>query len=106
MLVVEKFPWANTLEVTAGVEAALEALKPGLPGVEVDPTIFRPATFIEQAIDNLGRAILIGGVLAAMALLALFLQWRAALIAIVTIPLGAAWPRSGRSICWGPPSTP
>ena len=26
---------------------------PGLPGIEVDTTIFRPATFIEQSIDNL-----------------------------------------------------
>ena len=53
MLIVEKFPWGNTLDVTRGVEAALEAMKPGLPGVEIDTTIFRPATFIEDSIDNL-----------------------------------------------------
>ena len=41
MLIVEKFPWGNTLAVTRGVEAALEAMKPGLPGVEIDTTIFR-----------------------------------------------------------------
>ncbi|MEX0650938.1 MAG: efflux RND transporter permease subunit, partial [Actinomycetota bacterium] len=44
MLIVEKLPWANTLDVTRGVEAALEELKPGLPGIEIDATIFRPAT--------------------------------------------------------------
>src|SRR2546426_652991 len=36
MLIVEKFPWANTLEVTRGVEAALAELRPGLPGIEID----------------------------------------------------------------------
>ena len=31
----------------------MEEMAPGLPGIEVDTTIFRPATFIEQSIDNL-----------------------------------------------------
>ena len=53
MLIIEKFPWGNTLEVTRGVEAALEAMKPGLPDVEIDTKIFRPATFIEDSIKNL-----------------------------------------------------
>ena len=60
MLIVEKFPWANTLDVTRGVEEALDELQPGLPGIEIDTTIFRPATFIEIAIDNLTEALLLG----------------------------------------------
>jgi multidrug efflux pump subunit AcrB len=36
MLVVEKFPSANTREVTEGVEDALEDLSPGLSGVNTD----------------------------------------------------------------------
>ncbi len=32
MLVVEKLPWANTLDVTHKVEAALDEMKPGLTG--------------------------------------------------------------------------
>ena len=36
MLVVEKFPWANTLDVTKGVEDALTALRPGSPGINID----------------------------------------------------------------------
>ncbi|HEX5991286.1 MAG TPA: efflux RND transporter permease subunit, partial [Thermomicrobiales bacterium] len=43
MLIVEKLPWGNTLEVTRQVEAALEEMKPGLPGLQIDSTIFRPA---------------------------------------------------------------
>ncbi|MGH3927640.1 MAG: efflux RND transporter permease subunit, partial [Pseudonocardiaceae bacterium] len=59
MLIVEKLPWANTLDVTRGVEDAMETLRPGLSGIEVDTTIFRPATFIETSIDNLTKALLI-----------------------------------------------
>ena len=63
MLIVEKFPWANTLDVTRGVEEALDELRPGLQGIEVDHTIFRPASFIEQALHNLSNALLLGSVL-------------------------------------------
>ena len=48
MMIVEKLPWANTLDVTRGVEAAIDAMRPGLPGIDIDTTIFRPATFVEQ----------------------------------------------------------
>jgi CzcA family heavy metal efflux pump len=87
MLIVEKFPWGNTLEVTRGVEAALEAMKPGLPGVEVDTKIFRPATFIEDSIGNLSNALLIGCLLVVLVMIAFLYEWRAALIASLAIPL-------------------
>ena len=87
MLIVEKFPWGNTLEVTRGVEAALEAMKPGLPGVEIDTKIFRPATYIEESITNLSHALLIGCVLVVLVMIAFLYEWRAALIATVAIPL-------------------
>ncbi|MGH3022457.1 MAG: efflux RND transporter permease subunit [Gaiellaceae bacterium] len=87
LLVVEKFPGANTLEVTRGVEDALETLRPGLAGVEVDSTIFRPANSVEAAIDNLTLALLVGAVLLAIALALLFLEWRIVVVGLVSIPL-------------------
>ena len=87
MLVVEKFPWANTLDVTKGVEAALDELRPGLPGLEMDSTIFRPATFIEMALDNLTRALLLGCLLVVLVLVAFLFEWRTALISVIAIPL-------------------
>src|SRR5438445_1137692 len=87
LMLVEKFPGTNTLEVTRGVEAALEALRLGLPGVEVDPRIFRAATFIEMAFENIGVALLLGGVLVVLALGAFLASWRTALISLVAIPL-------------------
>ena len=87
MMIVEKLPWANTLEVTRNVEAALAQLKPGLPGVEIDSTIFRPATFIELSLHNLNVALLLGSVLVLVVLGAFLFEWRVALISIVAIPL-------------------
>jgi CzcA family heavy metal efflux pump len=87
VLVVEKFPEADTLEVTQGVEEALAELQPGLPGVTFDTTIYRPASYIEESIDNITLALIIGGVLLAVGLGLLLFEWRAALIAIAVIPL-------------------
>jgi Cu/Ag efflux pump CusA len=87
MLVIEKFPGANTLEVTRGVEKALEDLKPGLAGMEPDTSVFRPASFIEDAIDNLTLALLIAGILLALVVAAFLFQWRTVLIALFVIPL-------------------
>ncbi len=85
MLVIEKLPTANTLEVTRGVEEAVDAMRPGLRGLEIDTTIFRPASFIHTAIHDLGRTLVIGFVLMLLALALLFYQWRAALVAVVAI---------------------
>ena len=87
MLVVEKFPWANTLDVTRGVERALAQLRPGLPGIDMDPSIFRPADFIQAALDNLSRALILGCVLVMLVITAFLFQWRTALISMVAIPL-------------------
>src|SRR5216110_384975 len=87
MMIVEKLPWANTLEVTRGVEKVLAELKPGLPGIEIDSTIFRPATFIEQAMGNLTFALISGLVLVIVVLGAFLYEWRVALISAIAIPL-------------------
>ena len=87
LLIVEKFPWANTLDVTRGVEEALAVLEPALPGIEVDAAIFRPATFIEDAIGNLSNALLLGVLLVVAVLLLFLFDWRTALISVIAIPL-------------------
>ncbi|GAA1261206.1 efflux RND transporter permease subunit [Arthrobacter pascens] len=87
MLIVEKLPWGNTLEVTKGVEAALKQMEPGLSGITVDTEIFRPATFIEESLNNLSRALLLGCILVVLVLGAFLFQWRTALISLIAIPL-------------------
>ena len=87
MLIVEKFPWANTLDVTRGVEAAIDDLRPGLQDVAIDTTIFRPATFIDVALENLSKALLLGSILVFIVLILFLFDWRTALISLVAIPL-------------------
>ena len=87
LLVVEKFPGASTLEVTDGVEEALDELQPGLTGLRTDTSVFRPATLIDDAIDNLTLTLIIAGLLLALVLAAFLFRWRAVLIALVTVPV-------------------
>jgi CzcA family heavy metal efflux pump len=87
VLVVEKFPDANTLEVTRGIEDAIDVMRPGLSGITFDTTIFRPASFIEESIDNVALALIIGSVLVLLVLGVFFFDWRAVLVAVVAIPL-------------------
>ena len=87
LLIVEKQPTGNTLTLTHDVEKALAALRPGLRDVEIDPAIFRPATFIEQSMRNLRAALGLGCVLV-IAVLSLFLRdLRSAAISLTAIPL-------------------
>src|ERR671917_2380725 len=87
LLLVEKYPGADTAEVTSGVEDALNNLKPGLTGMKFDTDVFRPASYIVDAIDNLKLALIIAGVLLALVLAAFLFSLRATLISLVTIPL-------------------
>jgi CzcA family heavy metal efflux pump len=87
LLIVEKHPWGNTLDVTRKVEEAIVSLKPGLKDVNVDHTIFRPATFIERSLTNLTNALLIGCGLVVLILVAFLFDLRTALISLTAIPL-------------------
>jgi len=90
LLVVEKQPWGNTLDVTDNVEKAIQALKPALPGIDIDSTIFRPATFIQLSIGHLKEALFLGCLLVII-VLALFLgNWQTTLISVTAIPLSLA----------------
>lgn len=87
MLIVEKTPEGNTLEVTRKLEEVMEQLKPAMPGVVVDTHLFRPATFIELAIHNLTKALLVGCSLVVAILLVFLRDRRTAFISLAAIPL-------------------
>jgi Cu/Ag efflux pump CusA len=94
MLVVEKFPGANTTQVTEGVEAALRELSPGMKGIEVDTRIYRPMSFIERATKNLTAGVVSSYLLIVLGLWALMGSWRTALVSALVIPssvLAAIW---------------
>ncbi|MEI7534566.1 MAG: efflux RND transporter permease subunit [Verrucomicrobiae bacterium] len=80
---------ANTMEVTRGVEAALDELKPMFAAMDIHytPALHRPATFIEIAIHNMKTSLLIGAVLVGVVLFLFLLDLRTALISFTAIPL-------------------
>jgi Cu/Ag efflux pump CusA len=84
LVVVEKFPGANTLQVTHDVKDALNDMKPGLAGMKVDTSIFQPADYIEKSIDNLTLAVILASLLLALVLFAFMFAWRAALISFAS----------------------
>lgn len=89
-LVVEESPGANTLAVTRGVEQALAAMAPGMRGITVDSHVYRPATYFETALRNIGLAGLIGFGLLIILLTVVLASWRAALIAVCAIAVSLA----------------
>jgi CzcA family heavy metal efflux pump len=87
LLVVEKFPGASTLHVTEGVEEALEDLSPGLSGMRTDTSVFRPATLIEEAIENLAVTLIVAGLLLVLVVAAFLVEWRTVVVALATLPV-------------------
>ena len=87
MLIVQKYRGANTKEVTDGVEETMAEMAPGLTDIEYDTTIFRPATFIEESINNLTIALLLGVLLVVVIISAFLYTFRTAFISLISIPL-------------------
>src|SRR5215471_13615712 len=86
LLVIEKFPGADTLQVTRDIEQAMAGMAPGLKGITIDTREYRPATFIETALRNAGWAALIGLVLLVLAL-GLLASWRTTLMGAAVMKL-------------------
>jgi HME family heavy-metal exporter len=85
---ISKQPGADTLKVTAGVEAALQALQRTMPpGVKVDTVTFRQADFITTSIANVERVLLEALVVVALVLFAFLMNVRTTAISIIAIPL-------------------
>jgi Cu/Ag efflux pump CusA len=80
---------ANTLTTTRALEQALAELEPALKaqGITVYAGLHRPANFIERALGNLERALLIATLLIVAILYVFLRDLRAALIAFSAIPL-------------------
>ena len=88
ILTVQKQPDTNTLELTERIDAELTDIEATLPpGMEINRGIFRQASFIETAVDNVMEALRDGAILV-VAILFLFL-WsaRTTFISVLAIPL-------------------
>jgi Cu/Ag efflux pump CusA len=94
MLVIERYPDANTAQVAHDVDEALEAMAPGLAGIDMDANVFRPDSYMSTALRHLGAAGLVSALLLVVSVGLLFVSWRVVLIPVVAVPLSlvsAAW---------------
>ena len=80
---------ANTSEVTKALEAGLKELKPILANehVQLHSGLFRPANFIDTAIDGVRTDILIGSILVITVLFLFLFNVRTAFISATAIPI-------------------
>ncbi|HEX5769382.1 MAG TPA: efflux RND transporter permease subunit, partial [Nocardioidaceae bacterium] len=90
ILVVEKFPGANTGQVADDVDSALAALQPGLGDIQVDSSLYRPAAHIESAFSSLAWALLAGGILLVAVLLLMLRDWRRAAVVVSALAVSMA----------------
>ncbi|MFO1336789.1 MAG: efflux RND transporter permease subunit [Burkholderiaceae bacterium] len=80
---------ANTREVTRSLEASLAQLKPLVErqGATLHPALFRPADFIDTAVGNVNRDVLVGAALVVVVLFAFLYNVRTAVVSALAIPL-------------------
>jgi CzcA family heavy metal efflux pump len=79
---------ANTRAVTRDLERALQDIGPLLEAekVTLHPHMFRPANFIETAVDNVQRDLLVGSLMVVIVLFLFLFNTRTALICATAIP--------------------
>ncbi|CAN5690224.1 efflux RND transporter permease subunit [soil metagenome] len=85
---VQKQPDTNTLELTERIDRTLAEIEETLPpGVEINRGIFRQASFIETAVDNVLHALRDGAVLVVVILFLFLWSFRTTFISVLAIPL-------------------
>ncbi len=91
VLSVQKQPGADTVQLTQQIEAALAALKPGLPpGLSEPRVLFRQADFIRASVGNVAEALRDGAIMVTIILFAFLLSARTTFISLTAIPLSLA----------------
>jgi len=85
---VQKQPGASTLDLTKQVDEAVAELQKTLPpDVEINPKLFRQASFIDASIGNVVYALRDGAILVAIVLFLFLLNFRTTFITLTAIPL-------------------
>jgi len=88
IIMVQKQPNANTLELTERIESTIAEIQKTLPpGIAINTQIFRQADFIRVAIDNVIEALRDGAILVMVVLFFFLGNVRTTFISILAIPL-------------------
>lgn len=80
---------SNIRDVSAAVEQALAEMRPAIAaeGYTLHPMLFRPATFVDVALGNITRSLLLGGILVIVVLFLFLADFGAAAVSLTAIPL-------------------
>jgi CzcA family heavy metal efflux pump len=80
---------ANTLNVSNAVENAIQGLDKIFAenDIELHPTLFRPANYIERSVSSITGHLLIGGMFVIIVLATFLFNFRTAFISVMAIPL-------------------
>jgi CzcA family heavy metal efflux pump len=88
ILSVQKQPDTNTLELTERIDETLAEIEETLPpGMEINRGIFRQASFIDTAVDNVLEALRDGAILVVLILFIFLWSFRTTFISVLAIPL-------------------
>ncbi len=91
IVTIQKQPGVDTIELTKRVDAELEAIQQTLPpDLEIVPSLYRQADFIDRAVDNVAEAVRDGGILVVIILFLFLLNFRTTIITLTAIPLSIA----------------
>jgi len=87
--VVKQFG-ADTVQVAAGIRAAIEDIRAGLPKGVTLRSVYDQSHLVDEALSGVSRAVMLGGVGVVLVLLLLLGDVRSALLVTMTIPLSIA----------------
>jgi Cu(I)/Ag(I) efflux system membrane protein CusA/SilA len=88
---IQKQPQGDTIKLTEQIDEAAASLQKSLPpGLVLDTGLFKQATFIDNAIDNVMEALRDGSIMVAIILFLFLLNFRTTMITLVAIPLSFA----------------
>ncbi len=91
ILSIQKQPGANTLALTERIDDELERIQAQLPaGMEIKKGIFRQASFISLAVNNVVEALRDGAILVVIVLFLFLWNFRTTGISVLAIPLSLA----------------
>ncbi|MEW6741892.1 MAG: efflux RND transporter permease subunit [Planctomycetota bacterium] len=88
IIAIQKQPNANTLELTARLDQVLDEIQATLPqGMHINKNLFRQASFIETSIHNTTRALIEGGAMVLLIVVAFLSSLRASTITVLAVPV-------------------